>query len=108
MLEENLERTFSADPFKQLGGYVKRANGLTAYIKVENPPGTRIQKLFVGDEEVQPEKNYRAAYLTVQAVPAKYGRNRKDLPQDAHEVMLAYLQKHKPAKAEISECIIAN
>ena len=31
MLEENLERTFSANPFHQLGGYVKRCQGLTAY-----------------------------------------------------------------------------
>lgn len=108
MLEENLERTFSADPFKQLGGYVKRATGLTAYIKIENPPGTRIQKLFVGEEEVQPEKSYQAAYLTVQAVPAKYGRNRRDLPQDAQEAMLAFVRKHQPSSAEVQGCVVTN
>jgi 2',3'-cyclic-nucleotide 2'-phosphodiesterase (5'-nucleotidase family) len=108
MLEENLERTFSADPFHQLGGYVKRCAGLTAYIKIENPPGTRIQKLFVGSDELQPDQTYRAAYLTVQAVPVKYGRNRKDLPQHAHEAMLAFLKKHKPATAELQGSIVAN
>jgi len=107
MLEENLERTFSADPFHQLGGYVKRCLGLTAYIKIENPPGTRVQKLFVGDTEVQPDQMYRAAYLTVQAVPAKYGRNRKDLPQHVHEAMLAFLEKHKPAYADFHESFVA-
>jgi 2',3'-cyclic-nucleotide 2'-phosphodiesterase (5'-nucleotidase family) len=70
MLEENLERTFSANPFHQLGGYVKRCAGLTAYIKIENSRGMRIQKLFVGDDELRPDETYRAAYLTVQAVPA--------------------------------------
>ncbi len=107
MLEENLERTFSADPFHQLGGYVKRCLGLTAYIKIENPPGTRIQKLFVGEDEVRPDQVYPAAYLTVQAVPSKYGRNRKNLLQHAHEAMLDFLEKHQPARAELQGTIVA-
>jgi 2',3'-cyclic-nucleotide 2'-phosphodiesterase (5'-nucleotidase family) len=106
MLEENLERTYSADPLRQLGGYVKRCLGLTAYIKIENPPGTRLQKLFVGSDEVQPEQTYRAAYLTMQAVPEKYGRNRNDLSIDAHNAMLSYLDKHKPASAEIRGTVV--
>jgi 2',3'-cyclic-nucleotide 2'-phosphodiesterase (5'-nucleotidase family) len=100
MLEENLERTFSAQPFHQLGGYVKRCRGLTAYIKIENPPGTRIQKLFVGDQEAKPETIYTAAYLTVQAVPAKYGRNRRKLGTDIHDSMLKLLAREKPLRAE--------
>jgi 2',3'-cyclic-nucleotide 2'-phosphodiesterase (5'-nucleotidase family) len=108
MLEENLERTFSADPFHQMGGYVKRCLGLTAYIKIENPPGTRIQKLFIGDEEVHPDQTYRAAYLTMQGVPEKFGRKRQDLPQHAYEAMLAYLDKHKPASAELGGIVVAN
>jgi sulfur-oxidizing protein SoxB len=107
MLEENLERTFSAEPFHQLGGYVKRCLGLVAYIKIENPAGTRLQKLFIGDAEVQPDQTYRAAYLTVQAVPPKYGRNRKNLVQHAQEAMLAFLQKHKPTRAEFHESFVA-
>ncbi len=108
MLEENLERTFSADPFHQMRGYVKRCLGLTAYIKIENPPGARIQKLFIGNDEVQPDKAYRAAYLSAQAVAANYGRNRQDLRQPTHEAMLAYLDKHKPASAELRGSVVAN
>ncbi len=52
MLEENLERTFSCDPYNQMGGYVKRCLGLNIYFKIENPSGRRIQKLFAGIEEV--------------------------------------------------------
>jgi len=37
MMEENFERTFSCDPYKQMGGYVKRCLGLNIYFKVENP-----------------------------------------------------------------------
>jgi hypothetical protein len=85
-----------------------RCLGLTAYIQIENPPGTPIQKLFVGDEEFQPDKVYRAAYLSAQAVAANYGRNRQDLPQPAPEAMLAYLDKHKPASAELRGTVVAN
>jgi len=106
MLEENLERTYSADPSQQLGGYIKRCLGLTAYIKIENPSGTRLQNLFVGDAEVRTDHMYRAAYLTMQAVPEKYGRNRRDLPIDAHDAMMAYLEKHNPASAEIRGTVV--
>ena len=37
MLEKNLEGTYSHDPLRQMGGYVKRALGLKAYFKAENP-----------------------------------------------------------------------
>ncbi len=108
MLEENLERTFSANPFHQLGGYVKRCQGLTAYIKIENPPGTRIQKLFVGKEEVEPASLYSAAYLTVQAVPPQYGTNRKTLSKDAQAAMLALLATNKDVKAELRGSVIVS
>jgi sulfur-oxidizing protein SoxB len=52
MLEENLQRSFSADPFHHMASYVKRCLALTAAIKIENPPGTSIQKLFVGNNQV--------------------------------------------------------
>ncbi|MCL4515290.1 MAG: bifunctional metallophosphatase/5'-nucleotidase [Firmicutes bacterium] len=101
MLEENLERTFSADPYQQMGGYVKRCLGLTAYIRVENPPGRRIQRLFTGHEEVRPDRSYTAAFITQQGVPAKYGRNRQDTAQNAVDVMKAYLAAHRPVRADL-------
>ena len=42
MLEENLERTFSCDPYQQMGGYVKRCLGLNVYFKI--PIGTSYSK----------------------------------------------------------------
>ena len=108
MLEQNLENTYSSDPFRQEGGYVKRCHGMTMYIKIENPAGMRIQDMFAGGERVQPDKTYRAAFLTVQAVPAKYGKNRQNLPQPLHEAMVAYLAKHRPASAELRGSVVAN
>ncbi|MHB9050108.1 MAG: bifunctional metallophosphatase/5'-nucleotidase [Pirellulales bacterium] len=107
MLEENLEHTFSGNAYEQMGGYVKRCAGLTLHIKIENPAGYRIQKLFVGNEEVQPAKVYKATFITQQGVPAKYGRNRRNLPEHAVDVLRAYLAKYHPARADIQGSVVA-
>jgi 2',3'-cyclic-nucleotide 2'-phosphodiesterase (5'-nucleotidase family) len=46
MMEEKLERTFSADLFGQMGEYIKLFRGLTIYGKMENPSGQRIEHIF--------------------------------------------------------------
>lgn len=107
MLEENLERTFSCDPYNQMGGYVKRCLGLTAYFKIENPSGHRIQNLFAGNEAVEPDKYYTAAYVTMQGVPQKYGRNRENRSERIIDAMKKYLSKHSPIHAELKGTYIA-
>lgn len=74
MMEENLERTFSRDPYKQMGGYVKRCLGLNIYFKVENPNGKRIQDFFVGGKWLDRSKIYTACFVTAQGVPERYGK----------------------------------
>lgn len=93
MLEENLESTFSARAFKQMGGYVKRNAGLRVYFKLENPYGQRIQKVFAGNEEIEDGKVYKAVYVTRQAVPERYGQNHQDLGITAVAAMEALLKK---------------
>lgn len=87
MLEENLERTFAADPYAQMGGFVKRLRGLRLYFKAENPAGHRIDRLFAEDALVEPDRMYRVAFVTSQAVPAKFGGNRLDLNIRAIEAL---------------------
>ena len=101
MLEENLERTFSCDPYLQMGGYVKRCLGLNLYFKIENPPGHRIQKLFIGNEEVDTERYYTAAYVTLQGVPQKYGRNRENKSESIIDAMQTYLINNSLLHAEL-------
>lgn len=101
MLEENLERTFSCDPYQQMGGYVKRCLGLKVYFKIENPNGQRIQKIFIGDEEIQPNRYYTAAFVTPQGVPQKYGRNRENLSERIIDSMRKYLTTHRSVNAEL-------
>lgn len=101
MLEENLERTFAADPYEQMGGYIKRGLGLNVYLKVENPAGQRIQQIFVGDEPLAPTRIYNVAFVTEQGVSKKYGHQRSALEIHAVEAMQNYLKKHKPMFAEL-------
>ena len=76
IIEDNLERTFAADPYQQMGGYMKRVRGLTLFLKAENPYGRRIDRLFAGTEEVRPTRRYKVAFVTEQGVPDKYGSNK--------------------------------
>ncbi|WP_033426094.1 bifunctional metallophosphatase/5'-nucleotidase [Hymenobacter aerophilus] len=96
LLEQNLEKTYSPDPLCQMGGYVKRALGLKVYFKVENPAGTRVQRVFVGDELLDPARTYQAVFITVQAVPEGLGRNRRGTGHHAVAAMRAYLDRHRP------------
>lgn len=80
MMEDGLESTFSADPFRQRGGYVKRFRGLVFNVKLENPHGARIQAAFTTDgDPLVDDRSYRAAYITEQGVPGRYGSDRKTL-----------------------------
>ena len=92
MLEENLERTFSSEAFKQMGGHVKRCFGISVKMRIENPKGHRIQQIFIGKEPLVKNKIYKAAFVTSQGVPEKLGNNRKDLEIKAVEAIEKYLE----------------
>jgi 2',3'-cyclic-nucleotide 2'-phosphodiesterase (5'-nucleotidase family) len=100
LLEENLERTFSADPFGQMGGYLKRFRGLTVQAKLENPPGHRIERVFKGRLALDPTETYTVAFVTEQGVPDKYGRNRRDLDIRAIEALRSYCEAQSRTKEE--------
>ena len=107
MLEENLERTFARDPYDQMGGYVKRGLGFTAYIKIENPFGQRVQQLFIGDEPLQTGRYYPTAFVTEQGVAGKYGRNRQQHTERSIAALRAYLARHRPLHAELRGTFVA-
>jgi len=92
MLEENLERTFSANAYEQMGGYVKRCRGVKLYAKLENPYGSRVDRLFVLGAPVESERIYTVAFVTAQGVPRRFGRNRKAIGMHAIDALEQYLQ----------------
>ena len=93
MLEMNLERTFAADPYAQMGGYVKRMRGLKMYFKAENPSGHRIDRLFAEGRLVKNEDTYTVAYVTAQGVPHRFGKNRRNLETSAIDALRALFAK---------------
>ena len=95
MMEENLERTFSADPFGQMGGYLKRFRGLTIYGKLENPPGHRIERIFRGGAPLEADQRHKVAFVTAQGVPQKFGRDRQDLSIKAIAALRSYFQSSR-------------
>jgi 2',3'-cyclic-nucleotide 2'-phosphodiesterase (5'-nucleotidase family) len=101
MLEANLERTFASDPYRQMGGFIKRMRGIRMYFKAENPPGHRIDQLFVEGRPVDPAATYRAAFVTSQGVPGAFGRNRRNL--EVHAIDALRTRLLRPWSAEDSE-----
>ncbi|MDO8874757.1 MAG: 5'-nucleotidase C-terminal domain-containing protein [Pseudolabrys sp.] len=95
MMEENLETTFSSDPFGQMGGYLKRFRGLTIYGKIENPRGHRIEHVFTQEGPLEAGVTYRVAFVTEQGVPEKFGRNRRHLAIAAIDAMREFLGSTK-------------
>jgi 2',3'-cyclic-nucleotide 2'-phosphodiesterase (5'-nucleotidase family) len=107
MMEESLERTFSRDPYQQMGGYVKRCLGINVYFKIENPYGQRIQELFVQGRRVRPDEVYPTTFVTTQGVPAKYGSDREALDVHAIEALRRYLEKESPVEAGLRGTVVA-
>jgi hypothetical protein len=101
MLEENLERTISYDPYQQMREDIKRCLGLNIYFKIKNPSGDRIQKIFIGNEEVRPSQYYSAAFITSQGVEQKFGRNRENQSERIIDAMRKYLISHHPLHEEL-------
>lgn len=106
MMEENLERTFSRDPYQQMGGYVKRCMGVNLYCKIESRAGFRIQEFFAGGRRLDADATYHAAFITGQGVPHGYGANRTDLDITAVEALERYVSAG-PVRAELCGSVTA-
>lgn len=107
MLEANLERTYSADPYCQMGGYVKRCCGLAMYFKMENPRGSRIEALLVEGAPVKPDRVYRAAMLGEQGVPHKYGQGRSGTGVQAVEALRRLFAAGRPVSGHARGSVTA-
>lgn len=107
MMEENLEATFSHEPFGQMGGYVKRCLGLNIYFKIENPKGRRIEDFYVGGKKLERSKKYKACFVTRQGIPEKYGTDRTHLDISAIEALRKYVSGSDRITADLRGSIVA-
>lgn len=101
MLENFINHTYSRNPFGQIGGYLPRAIGLKAYIKIENPHHYRIQTLYVDGDELDANQVYPVSYITEQGVPQHFGINREKLSITAIQAMKDYLRIKDTVKEEL-------
>ncbi|MBU9698852.1 bifunctional metallophosphatase/5'-nucleotidase [Rhodobacteraceae bacterium HSP-20] len=97
MLEASLDAVFATDPFDQRGGYVKRFCGLTVNAKLENPKGHRIEMIFDAEgNRLHDDKSYRAAFVTKQGVPTRFGRDRRELEIAAVDALREWFGADRP------------
>ncbi len=94
MMEENLTRTFGCNRMKQMGGYAKRVFGIHLNVRIENPDGGKIQELIYKGNHLEMNKVYEVSFITVQGVPAKYGKNRKQTDCELIDSIKLYLKKN--------------
>ncbi len=106
MMEENLEHTFSRNPYKQMGGYVKRCLGLNIYFKIENPEGKRIEEFFIENNRLKKDKIYNAVFVTTQGIPEKYGYERKNLNESAIKTLRKYIEKKEKVNPKLRGTIV--
>lgn len=106
MVEDNLESTFAADPFQQMGGYVKRMRGLKLFFKAENPKGHRIDRLYVEDRPVARDQVYTVAFVTEQAVPSKFGWNRRETGIFAIDALRSHFRTASPITPSAIESVV--
>ncbi len=106
MMEDNLERSYSRNPFDQMGGYVKRCRGVNVYCKIENARGSRIQQFFVDSDPLEWAKTYRVVFVTQQGVARKYETNREDLSVKAIDALRNYVKTSSPLTAELRGSVV--
>lgn len=106
MIEANLERTFAADPYKQMGGYVKRMAGVRIFIRAESPGGHRVDRIYLEDEPIDDQRVYPCAFITEQGVPAKFGVNRQALDVHAIDALRQRLRRPWPGALRPSEAVL--
>jgi 2',3'-cyclic-nucleotide 2'-phosphodiesterase (5'-nucleotidase family) len=106
MMEDTLENTFSRDPYRQMGGYVKRVLGLHIYFKIENPYRKRIQEFFVNGHSLNHNQTYRVCCISPEAVPAHFGTNRRDLRLDAVDSLQRYFKTNSPVHAPLKGSVV--
>lgn len=106
MLEDNLERTFAADPYEQMGGFVKRMRGVRMYFRAENPAGHRIDRLFIDGEPAERDRTYTVAFVTEQGVPKKFGKNRRELDVTAIEALRELFQSRGAVSPSATPTVI--
>lgn len=106
LLEDDLDKTYNNSPLEQMGGYVKRTLNMKVYVRVENPKNSRVQFAFINGQKLNPDTTYKAAFITSQGVPKKFGTNRAKTEIHIVAAMKNYLKKQSPLEFNLEDTFV--
>lgn len=96
MLERSIERTFAGDTLRQEGGYIMRFAGMRVVARLNNPAGTRVQRLEIDGRAAVADHEYTVAAAGEQSVEKREGRVLTGVR--AIDSLRAYLGAHAPLR----------
>ncbi|MFP5386195.1 MAG: bifunctional metallophosphatase/5'-nucleotidase [Bacteriovoracia bacterium] len=101
-LEREMELVFSKNPTKLSGGWGPRPSGLRIRFEAGAKEGSRIKKVFVGDEPLDLKKEYSLGGCERDGEPlemicrVKEVKNARLVEGTAHSALRNYIKKHSP------------
>jgi sulfur-oxidizing protein SoxB len=98
LLEQSFESVYASDPLRQKGGYPIRVSGMCAVVRINNPPGARIQQLDIGGVPYRPDRTYIIASAGEQDLPSEVKKQGTGVT--AIEAIEYYFTKNSPVHAE--------
>lgn len=99
LLEASLESIFAADPMRQKGGYLIRTSGISARVRINNPPGARIQTLEIAGEACVPRRSYLVAGAGSQDLKQA---DKQGTGMHAIDALRRYFAAHSPVNAQLT------
>ena len=100
MLERSIEQSFASDPLRQQGGYVMRFAGMRAVARLNNAPGTRVQKLEIGSNSAGASREYTVVAAGEQSVTGDRERTMTGIR--AIDSLRAYLRANNPSRTPVT------
>lgn len=103
ILEQSIENTYTKDHRQKVGGIIQ-VSGLSAYFDKNAPQGSRVQKIRVGGQAMDPERRYLVATNSLLASGGhRYqtflqGKDRRELGEQ-YELIKSSLQKKQNISA---------
>jgi 2',3'-cyclic-nucleotide 2'-phosphodiesterase (5'-nucleotidase family) len=105
-MEKELNNVFAKDPLQRFGGWVVRMSGMTVEFTAGAAPGRRVNRIEIGGEALDPNREYTFAACERNGDPGdvlcriKGVRDRQDLSFTLHDAVERYLAAHSPVAPE--------
>lgn len=101
-LEKELQNVFAKEASKRFGGWVVKIKGLKMEFKVFEDMGRRVQKITIGDQPIEMDKEYSITACEREGDPIDTlcripkVKNPRNLDFTMHQAVREYVQTHSP------------